>query len=243
MTINPIKIPKNIFRKNSNYISAIKERNNGVFNVWIFEKTNNDIAEKFSKRVFPKKNGVINYPLPFPKYIKVKNIINDIGTSNFSNLKNTDIFKKVQNFSLKKISELTFYENLNLGILINTFWKNQNLIIYLSEKIKKNEFEIIRNTNFNQIYLAENKSFFESSPNLILAPSGCLYKNEKAKKKINLYKTKTSISPEEYLDKQVFLWSSIPDKNGWKIKTDKKNTPLIKEIDNFVNFEKVEIVL
>ena len=108
MTINPIKIPENIFRENSNYISTIKKNNNEIFNIWIFEKTNNDVTERFSKRIFPKKNGVITYPLPFPKYIKVKNIINDIGINNFSNLKNTDILKKVQKFSLKKISELTF---------------------------------------------------------------------------------------------------------------------------------------
>jgi len=243
MTIKPIKIPENIFRKNSNYIPTIKKNKNEVFNIWIFEKTNNDIAKQLSNRIFPKKNGVITYPLPFPKYIKVKNIINDIGINNFSNLKNTDILKEVQKSSSKKISELTFYENLNLGILINSFWKNQNLIIWLSEKIKKNEFEIIRNTNFNQIYLAEDKTFFESCPNLILTPSGCLYKNEKTSKKINLYETKTSISPGEYLDKRIFLWSSVPDKNGWKIKTDKKNTHFIKEIDNFADFKKVEISL
>ena len=79
MTIKPIKIPENIFRENSNYIPTTKENKNEVFNIWIFEKTNNDIAKQLSNRIFPKKNGVITYPLPFPKYIKVKNIINDIG--------------------------------------------------------------------------------------------------------------------------------------------------------------------
>ena len=60
---------------------------------------------------------------------------------------------------------------------------------------------------------------------------------------MNLYETQTSISPEEYLDKKISLWSSIPEKNGWRIRADKKNTNLVKKIDDFADFKEVEISL
>lgn len=243
MTREPMKLPENIFRQNYESPLTTGGKDNGIFNIWIFEKNNNDAIQHLSKRILPKKNGIIPYPLPFPRYIKVKNIINDIQLSNLPTLKNTDLLKEVESCSLKKISELTFYENLNLGILINTFWKNKNLIIPLYKKMDENEFSKIKNINFNQIYLSENRDFFNTFPEFILTPSGSLYKNEKNEKKMNLYETQTSISPEEYLDKKISLWSSIPEKNGWRIRADKKNTNLVKKIDDFADFKEIEISL
>tara|TARA_B100000029_G_scaffold8373_1_gene8924 strand:- start:1319 stop:2056 length:738 start_codon:yes stop_codon:yes gene_type:complete len=245
MKKNNLKIPKNIFNENSKYFSEKNIKENNMVNIWIFKRGNIEISERLSKKILPKGNGVIPYPLPFAKHVKVKNLINDIGSNNLSNLEETKLLEKIKEIGLKTISELTFYENFVLGIFINSFWKNKNLVIPLTKKMTKNEFENIKNIKFNQIYTSENPDFFSSlnSTTYILTPAGCFLKKEKNTRQIELHETLTSISPKEYLDKNVFLWSSKPQKNGWKIKTDKDSCDMIKKIDDFVNFKKIEMNL
>jgi len=232
-----MKISKNIYSQN---FTPFKVKDFKKINILSVEKINQELLKNLLNAIKPSQNGLIQYPLPFPYYVKVKNIMTDISLSKNTFFGNEEIDQNIQEIKFKKISELTFYEIIILTLCLNQFWGNENLIIPLYEKLTENQFKIIENTKFNKVYISKKKDNFNSSKFHLLSPAGSLYEKPNPKN-INIYTFETSISPQEYIDKGIFIWQTHVLNNGWKISTFKEETSKIKKIDNFSKFSKSNI--
>ena len=235
-----MKISKNIYSQN---FTPFKAEDSKKINILSIGNINQKLLKNLLNAVKPSQNGLIQYPLPFPNHAKVKNIIADISLSNNTLFENEEMNQDIQKIKFKKIFELTFYETVILTLCLNHFWGNQNLIIPLHEKLTKNQFEIIENTKFNKIYISKERDNLNSSKFHVLSPAGSLHEKLNPKNKINIYTFETLVSPQEYLDKGIFIWETSLLNNGWKISTLEEEVSKIKEIDNFSKFSKLNIDL
>tara|TARA_A100001037_G_scaffold132793_1_gene120466 strand:+ start:11675 stop:12382 length:708 start_codon:yes stop_codon:yes gene_type:complete len=235
-----MKISKNIYSQN---FIPCNIKNLKKINILSAKKINTKLLESLLGSISPAKNGLMQYPLPLPGYTKVKSIIKDVSLNNNSYFENKEIEQDIQKIKFKKIFELTFYETILLNLFLNYFWDNENLIIPLHKKLTEDQLRIIENTNFNKVYISKKHENFNSSEFHLLSPAGSIDEKINSKIKIDTYTFETSIPPQDYFDKGVFIWETSPSNNGWKMSTFKEEISKVKKIDNFSNFLKSNINL